>query len=101
MLVVFYMSVSVCQCVCVCVCVFLGHSLVSKVGESFKLILVDLLDDAVFHRRQDGLLTCKVLVEVVHIPFGFLQQKAKKTEEVSLKNPWRSSGLVNFKPLDQ
>lgn len=60
---------------CVCQCVCLGHSLVSKVGESFKLILVDLLDDAVVHRRQVGFFTCKVLVKVIHIPFGFLEDK--------------------------
>lgn len=56
-------------------CVCLGHSLVSDVGESFKLILVDLLDDAVLRRRQVGFFTCKVLVKVIHVPFGFLGDK--------------------------
>lgn len=71
-----YVVDHVCMWINVCVC--LGHSLVSKVGESFKLILVDLLDDAVVHWRQNGFFACKVLVEVVHIPFGFLEDKEQE-----------------------
>lgn len=66
------------MCVCVCQCVCLGHSLISKVGESFKLILVYLLDDVVVHRRQDGFLTREVLVKVVHVPFGFLKEQERR-----------------------
>lgn len=61
-----------------CVCVCLGHLLISKVRESFKLILIYLLDYVVVHRCQDGFFTREVLVKVVHIPFGFLQKKKKK-----------------------
>ena len=56
----------------------LSRSLVSEVGEAFELILVDLLDDVVLHRRQDGFLTSKVLVKVVHVPFGFLGDKERE-----------------------
>lgn len=49
-----------------------GRRLVSKVGETFELVLVDLLDDVGVRRRQHGLLPSKVLVKVVHVPFGFL-----------------------------
>jgi len=73
-------------CVCVCVCVCLAHSLVSTVGEPFELVLVDLLDDVVLHRRQVGFLSREVLVEVVHVPFGFLQG-TKKQERRGLKHP--------------
>ena len=51
----------------------LGRRLVSEVGESFELVLVDLLDDAAVRRRQDGLFTREVLVKVIHVPFGFLE----------------------------
>lgn len=60
------------------VCVCLGHSLISKVRESFKLILIYLLDYVVVHRCQDGFFTCEVLVKIVHIPFGFLEKKKKR-----------------------
>ena len=70
--------VYVCVCVCVCVCgcmagMRLCQSFLSKVGEAFKLVLVDLLDYGVFHRGQNRLLSSEVLVKVVHVPFGFLQ----------------------------
>lgn len=69
------MCVRVCRCAC-----GLGCSLIPEVGESFEFILVDLLDDAVFHGRQDGFFTCKVLVEVIDVPFGFLREKETRGE---------------------
>ena len=60
------------------VLVRLSCSLLSEVGETFELILVDLLDDAVLHRRQDGFFASKVLVKVVHVPFGFLGDKERE-----------------------
>ena len=56
----------------VCQSVHLGRNLIPNVGESFELILVDLLNDALLDRRQNGFLACKVLVEVIDVPFGFL-----------------------------
>lgn len=50
----------------------LRRDVVRKVGETFELVLVDLLDRAVVHRRQDGFFSREVLVKVVHVPFGFL-----------------------------
>lgn len=52
-----------------------GRGLVSKVGEPFELVLVDLLDDVGVRRRQHRLLSSEVLVKVVHVPFGFLQKE--------------------------
>lgn len=53
----------------------LSCGLISTVGESFELILVDLLDDGVIHRSQNRLLAREVLVKVIDIPFGFLQER--------------------------
>lgn len=50
----------------------LCRGVVSTVGKSFELVLVDLLDDAVVHGCQDRFFTCKVLVKVIDVPFGFL-----------------------------
>lgn len=60
-----------------CHCVCLGQSIVPKVGKSFKLILVDLFDYTVVHWCQDRLFTCEILVEVIHIPFGFLETRTQ------------------------
>lgn len=58
-------------------CVCLGQSVVPKVGKSFKLILVDLFDYTVVHWCQDRLFTCEILVEVIHISFGFLETQTQ------------------------
>lgn len=57
--------------------VSLGQSVVSKVGKSFKLILVDLFDYTVVHWCQDRLFAREILVKVIHIPFGFLEMTTK------------------------
>lgn len=60
-----------------CPRVCLGQCVVPKVGKSFKLILVDLFDYVVVHWCQDRLFTCEILVEVIHIPFGFLERQTE------------------------
>ena len=65
------------MCVSMCLCVAgkrLCQSFLSEVGEALKLVLVDLLDDGVFHGRQNRVLSREVLVKVVHVPFGFLEE---------------------------
>lgn len=42
-----------------------------------KLILVDLFDYTVVHWCQGRLFTCEILVEVIHVPFGFLETKTR------------------------
>ena len=65
---------------CMRVSTRLGRSLVSEVGESFELVLVDLLDDAAVRRRQDGFFARKVLVKVIHVPFGFLETQTRRDQ---------------------
>lgn len=55
-----------------------GRGLVSKVGEPFELVLVDLLDDVAVRWRQHRLLPREILVKVVHVPFGFLQDEKRE-----------------------
>lgn len=63
--------VSLDQCARACV---LGLRLLGRaVGEVFELLLVDLSDDGLVCGRQHGILLGEVLVEVIHISFGFLQ----------------------------
>lgn len=77
------LELKTCRCIYVCEemdlchCVCLGQSIVPKVGKSFKLILVDLFDYTVVHWCQDRLFTCEILVEVIHIPFGFLETRTQ------------------------
>lgn len=68
-----FRCIYVCEEMDSCHCVWLGQSIVPNVGKSFKLILVDLFDYTVVHWCQDRLFPCEVLVEVIHIPFGFLE----------------------------
>lgn len=58
----------------------LGQSLFTEVGEAFKLVLVDLLDDGLIHRRQHRLLAGEVLVKVVDVSLGFLCARRRQTE---------------------
>lgn len=53
-------------------------SLVCKEGESFELVLVDLLDDAVVDGCQNGFFTRKVLVKVIDVWFSVRNSRRDK-----------------------
>lgn len=50
----------------------LGQRVFPEIGETLKLLLIDLLDDGLLHGSEHGILTCEILVKVVDVPFGFL-----------------------------
>lgn len=55
-----------------CMSVILGLRLLWRcVREVLELLLVDLSDDGLVRRGQNGVLLREVLVEIIHISFGF------------------------------
>lgn len=56
----------------------LRQSLLSEVWEALEFILVDLFDDCLIYWREHRVLASEVLVEVIHIALGFLQQKRER-----------------------
>ncbi len=56
----------------------LGQGLFAEVREALELILVDLLDNGVFHQGEHRLLAGEVLVKIVDVPFGFLWMEKRK-----------------------